>query len=352
MVQLNVKRKNAALEIEQLVKKKVTAGESNDEILLLVDTLLTKYGRPNGPVNQRKGCLLCLAAVAVGLSGTGSMLAQSDILLDRLLPPILSASIDSDGRVRYYALEALYNVVKSTRPRILDYLPKIFDTLFRLCDDPDTSMQNATVFVSDLLKDSISAAAEFRLDSLLQTLVNFLPVESSNKRRFLLGWVSFIDSLPSVGDSFAVALPDIVAGLLAYLGDPVPEVRHPTEKMLGQLLEDILNKNVAIQFDVLAQALCELILSSEDEGTSASPGIESGSIAVKAATLRWLEELVDHFVDYMAFSYPKILKTCLKCMDSIDYGVQDLALELNRKLQATLSKVSSLDYLALLDVAV
>jgi len=352
---VNAKRKDAALEIEKMVKKKVAAGEGNDDILALVDTLASKYTRPTCSANERKGGMLSLAAVAVGLAGSGSLLCQSKVFVERLLPPLLAGAVDADGRVRYYALEAVYNVVKSTRPAILAKVPSLFEVLFKLCDDTDTCVQNATIFVSDLLKDSIAGSPSYRVGMLLETLVSCMPVQSSDKRRFLLGWISFIDSLPTSTEDFVASLPDVVPMLLAYSGDSVPEVRHPADKQLRHILGDIKGRSVEAPVQDLTQALSDSILNSEDDSTSALPSVLSDASTdshVKAETLKWLDVLVEQYYRKLGFTYPKILKCCLKCLDSADFGVQDVALELNGKLQSNLRKTEELNFLALLDVAV
>lgn len=54
-------------------------------------------------------------------------------LLQRIVPPILACFTDQDARVRYYAIESLWNVAKSTRDTFLCVFPDVFDALFKLC---------------------------------------------------------------------------------------------------------------------------------------------------------------------------------------------------------------------------
>ena len=58
----------------------------------------------------------------------------------RLPPPpwlrhcnVIPCLSDAEGRVRYYAAESLYNVVKTTRAAALPFLPDIFDALAKVC---------------------------------------------------------------------------------------------------------------------------------------------------------------------------------------------------------------------------
>ena len=96
------KRKIAALEVEQLVKRLAQAGHT-EAITALVDLITTNYST-SSQVNARKGGLLCLAATAVGLAdadpGGEATAAAAAELLHRLAPAILASFTDPDARVR------------------------------------------------------------------------------------------------------------------------------------------------------------------------------------------------------------------------------------------------------------
>ena len=53
-----------------------------------------------------KGGLIGLAAMAIGLGN------KTGVYTGDLISPILTCLSDADSRVRYYACESLYNVVK------------------------------------------------------------------------------------------------------------------------------------------------------------------------------------------------------------------------------------------------
>ena len=57
-----------------------------------------------------------------------------------------------DARVRYYALEALFNIAKVTREDFMPFFDDTFDALFRLCADTDSAVHQATVFLDNLMK--------------------------------------------------------------------------------------------------------------------------------------------------------------------------------------------------------
>jgi vacuole morphology and inheritance protein 14 len=90
------KRKAAALEVEQVVKRLASAGD-HARVRALVDRLISEFAF-SPAANHRKGALLCLAAAAVGLGDAPG----GEQHLRQIVPPILASFTDQDARVRYY----------------------------------------------------------------------------------------------------------------------------------------------------------------------------------------------------------------------------------------------------------
>jgi vacuole morphology and inheritance protein 14 len=134
------KRKLGAQEVETLVKDLNAEGDK-ERILAILDYLIVNFSTsPTG--NHRKGALIALAAVAIALGNVGTLLstlfflnnAEQDSfpLLSKLVPPVLKSFADQDPRVRYYACEAMYNISKVARSKILPFFNEIFDGLFKV----------------------------------------------------------------------------------------------------------------------------------------------------------------------------------------------------------------------------
>ena len=138
------KRKNAALDIENLIKQLQETGDTNR--IRDVITVLGKDFACSTNANHRKGGLIGLAATAIGLmtdasecitrlhthSRTGDVFIVCFYRshypyhntvsvvpacfpathLDQLTPPVLRCFDDPESRVRYYACESLYNIAK------------------------------------------------------------------------------------------------------------------------------------------------------------------------------------------------------------------------------------------------
>ncbi|KAM7261708.1 hypothetical protein ACFE04_020785 [Oxalis oulophora] len=64
-----------------------------------------------------EGGLIGLAAITVGLTSEASQHLEIvfGLICQQIVPPVLNSFSDQDGRVRYYACEALYNITKVVR---------------------------------------------------------------------------------------------------------------------------------------------------------------------------------------------------------------------------------------------
>ncbi|GMH95633.1 hypothetical protein TL16_g13206, partial [Triparma laevis f. inornata] len=128
------KRKNAALEIEALIKV-FQENSQTDQITAVIQVLSRTFSTSTN-ANHRKGGLIGIAATAIGL------MQNTKLHLDSLLPPVLHCFDDPESRVRYYACESLYNIAKVAHTSILKYFNSIFDGLCSLFADVDVDVKN------------------------------------------------------------------------------------------------------------------------------------------------------------------------------------------------------------------
>ncbi|KAG2433054.1 hypothetical protein HYH02_012758 [Chlamydomonas schloesseri] len=223
------KRKVAALEVEQLIKK-LAAQNDQHRIRLTVDKLISDYAF-SSQANHRKGALLCLAASAVGLGD------PTEVHLRQIVPPVLASFTDQDARVRYYACEALYNIAKVARGTFILFFNEVFDAMFRLCADSEANVQNAVQFLDALIKDIAADCTHWDVGAFIPKLRDYLRVTNPHKRQFLLSWVVVLDSLPHV--RMLRHLPALLDGLLSMLAEPVREVRTQAANCLKDFLSEI-----------------------------------------------------------------------------------------------------------------
>lgn len=80
------------------------------------------------------------------------MLQDASLYTDELIKPILGCFTDQDLRVRYYACESLYNVVKVARGAVLPHFADIFIVLSKIATDPEQTVKNASELLDRLMK--------------------------------------------------------------------------------------------------------------------------------------------------------------------------------------------------------
>lgn len=79
------------------------------------------------------------------LTSPGCSLQDSGLYLKELIEPVLTCFNDADSRLRYYACEALYNIVKVARGAVLPHFNVLFDGLSKVTSDSaKNSLSNLT----------------------------------------------------------------------------------------------------------------------------------------------------------------------------------------------------------------
>ena len=85
-----------------------------------------------------------------GLVAYGSIALELDKDIADFIPDFIDALLpcvgDSDAKVRYYSSEAIYNLVKSIREKVVNYLERFFYILSFLFSDADTDVKKISYF--------------------------------------------------------------------------------------------------------------------------------------------------------------------------------------------------------------
>ncbi|KAJ1524324.1 hypothetical protein ONE63_010831 [Megalurothrips usitatus] len=223
------KRKAAALEIEKMVKDFVTRNRTQ-ELRQLMKVLGQDFAGSQNP-NARKGGLIGLAATAIAL-GKDTCQYTAELIL-----PILACFSDCDSRVRYYACESLYNVVKVARGAVLPHFAEIFSALSKLAADPEQNVKNASELLDRLMKDIVSEDPSFDMTGFMQLLRERMYSRNPFTRQFIISWVSVLYAVPDM--DFIALLPEILDGLLKMLEEPTLEIKRTCDTVLGEFLLSI-----------------------------------------------------------------------------------------------------------------
>ncbi|CAL5215232.1 unnamed protein product [Lathyrus oleraceus] len=302
------KRKNAALEVENIVKHLASNGD-HDKIVSLINLLTTEFTYSPQP-NHRKGGLIGLAAATVGLT---SEAAQH---LEQIVPPVLNSLSDQDVRVRYYACEALYNIAKVVRGEFIVFFNQIFDALCKLSADSDANVQSAAHLLDRLVKDIVTESDQFSIEEFIPLLRERMNVLNPYVRQFLVGWITVLDSVPDI--DMLGFLPDFLDGLFNMLSDSSHEIRQQADSALSEFLQEIKN-SPSVDYGRMAEILVERA-SSPDEFT-------------RLTALTWINEFVKLSGDQLVPYYADILGAILPCISDKEEKIRVVACETNEELR-------------------
>ncbi|KAF6150807.1 hypothetical protein GIB67_020890 [Kingdonia uniflora] len=303
------KRKNAALEVEGIVKQLASVGD-HDRITAVINMLTTEFTY-SPQANHRKGGLIGLAAATVGLT---SEAAQH---LEQIVPPVLCSFSDQDSRVRYYACEALYNIAKVVRGDFIVFFNQIFDALCKLSADSDANVQSAAHLLDRLVKDIVTESDQFSIEEFIPLLRERMNVLNPYVRQFLVGWITVLDSVPDI--DMLGFLPDFLDGLFNMLSDSSHEIRQQADSALSEFLQEIKN-SPSVDYGRMAEILVQRA-GSLDEFT-------------RLTAITWISEFVKLGGDQLVPYYADILGAILPCISDKEEKIRVVARETNEELRA------------------
>ncbi|XP_011352646.1 protein VAC14 homolog isoform X2 [Ooceraea biroi] len=284
------KRKPAAVEIEKMVKE-FAAHNNTVQIKRLLKVLGQDFATSQNP-HTRKGGLIGLAAIAVGLGkDTGQY-------IEDLIHPILACFCDADLRVRYYACESLYNVVKVARGAVLPQFTDIFAALSKLACDSEQNIKNATELLDRLMKDIVTESGLFDLVGFMPLLRERIYTKNPFGRQFVISWVSVLAAVPNM--DFIIFLPEILDGLFRILEDPTPEIKKVTDTVLGEFLRSIKSNSARVDFPAMINILI-MHAQSTDE-------------LLQLTAITWIKEFVQLSGPLMLPYMSGILVAVLPCL--------------------------------------
>ncbi|KAK9063662.1 hypothetical protein SSX86_017533 [Deinandra increscens subsp. villosa] len=321
------KRKNAALEVEGIVKQLTVAGD-HDKITAVINLLVHEFTY-SSQANHRKGGLIGLAAATVGLS---SEAAQH---LEQIVPPVINSFSDQDSRVRYYACEALYNIAKVVRGDFIVFFNQIFDALCKLSADSDPNVQRAAHLLDRLVKDIVTESDQFSIEEFIPLLRERMNVLNPYVRQFLVGWITVLDSVPDI--DMLGFLPDFLDGLFNMLSDSSHEIRQQADSALSEFLQEIKNSPQILSFIYKFLTLAVLLMKSVDYGRMAEILVLRASSPdefTRWTAITWINEFVKLGGDQLVPYYADILGAILPCIADKEERIRVVARETNEELLA------------------
>ncbi|PFH32854.1 HEAT repeat-containing protein [Besnoitia besnoiti] len=248
-VQAARERQAKERETEAFWRKQIDAEEM--KVVQMISVLNREFLLHVSP-NSRKGGLVAIASVAIALE------THVGRFLPLMLPPLLRAFSDPEARVRYYACEALYNVLKVAQTSALTFLNDIFDGVCKLYGDVDLDVRGGILFVDRLLKEIFVSAVNWPgKEDFLLLLVKRCRVKSPFIKMLVLSWISLLDSSPNT--DLLQHLQLFLESLFAMLGDSHRDIRHAADACIASLLEDLKANGPKTDVTVLA-AVARVVL--------------------------------------------------------------------------------------------
>ncbi|XP_056680596.1 protein VAC14 homolog [Monodelphis domestica] len=304
------KRKVAALEIEKLVREFV-AQNNTVQVKHVIQILSQEFALSQHP-HSRKGGLIGLAACSIALG------KDSGLYLKELIEPVLTCFNDADSRLRYYACEALYNIVKVARGSVLPHFDVLFDGLSKLAADPDPNVKSGSELLDRLLKDIVTENNKFDLVSFIPLLRERIYSNNQYARQFIISWILVLESVPDI--NLLDYLPEILDGLFPILGDNSKEIRKMCEVALGEFLKEIKKNPSSVKFAEMANTLVIHCQNSDD--------------LIQLTAMCWLREFIQLAGRVMLPYSSGILTAVLPCLayDDRKKSIKEMANVCNQSL--------------------
>lgn len=248
------KRKLGGIEVEAITK--LIGIDDEEGILRLVDKITTDLLGSSEPY-YKEGGAMALSGVAVAL-GTAKMPSIFDLIIQPIIDVLKK---EKSIQTKFYALEALYNVMKVSKGHIFPMFCVIFEICCRLISEKDATTKSAVSLVDSLLKDIFTEFYEpgkIDMRRFVAILNSHVRTTDPTARQFIISWITLLESLPSVNLLSYSTL--FIGGLLEYLADPLRGISSSAASLLAFFERDIAQKRIpSIDYNELTTSLCKQI---------------------------------------------------------------------------------------------
>ena len=146
-----------------------------------------------------------------------------------ILTPILEHFNDSDPKIRYLSIRAIYTISKEVDSRLIfKHFVQIFDELITKMADLDLEIIKAAVELNcsleSLLVNCLTSSNNFRLKLLVSIIAEKIKSPNSTVRMYLLQWINTLNEMDNL--NIIPYLPLLLKDLLLMLGDKEKEVKN------------------------------------------------------------------------------------------------------------------------------
>lgn len=263
------RRAAAARELELKVQRTCAAGSASaytwvgECIESICDELLSSTY-----ANSRKGGLVALASVALGLRGN-----LSDDHVRLMITRCLASFSDEDAQVRYFACESVFNILKICRESGLFELPALLGGISKLLGDSEQDNRQAAPVLDRLLKEVVSEYYTGHRDfcDVVGTLESFLLLPNVYVRQLCLSWIQFMSPLKR--SQFMDRVFKFLPFLFALVsGEQLAVGRKDIAVSAESVLVNLLDKIDSMSEAAIDQTTAVLVKYAIFHGTLGTPG--------------------------------------------------------------------------------
>jgi len=234
------RRRLAALEME-----KVLRAANVDQIRSILLLLNEEYINSTSE-HARKGGVLALAACVFVLKKN----ADADDCREMILAAVVHACRDHSQRVRYYAAESLYNIIRTVPSLVVQHFFALFETIRSLYAGVDAEGRTAAGTVDKKAKEIVLQAinmGDTTVEACIPLFCRYLHMSSKSTQLLALTWLQDLNVIEH--------LHLLLAGVFDMVADPTVAVRQSALAFLQSMLPKILTVEPELDFDKILQSL-------------------------------------------------------------------------------------------------
>jgi hypothetical protein len=340
------RRRLAAMEIEKVVRSLVvqafqeeeeqkkqgivptSCSSSLDRVRAILLLLSDDYVRSTSE-DARKGGVVALAACAIGLKKAPEALINHHVssrihsynaavvleCRDLILASVVHACQDHSQRVRYYATESLFNVVKILPTLAVQHFFILFEILRSLYADADVDVRSGAELLDKKLKEVIVGAinsGSFTAEACVPVFARFVSMRNKATKRLTLTWLQELNE-KLIGTPILEFLHLFLAGIFAMVADPNVSIRQSALAFLQSVLPKLLIVNHHQQ-----QSQSQSSITNPPQSTTTSTGANNNNDH---------EDAIDDEEDRMTnkVDFDKILQSLVTSMEHPDPYVRKIA---------------------------
>lgn len=245
------RRRLAAMEIEKVVRSLVQQQEL-ERVRAILLLLSDDYVRSTSE-DARKGGVVALAASAIGLKKAPESNYIAHECRDLILASVVHACQDHSQRVRYYATESLFNVVKVIPSLAVQHFFILFEILRSLYADVDADVKSGAELLDKKLKEVIVGAmnsGQFTADACVPVFARFVYMRNKATKRLTLTWLQELAE-KLIGAPILEFLHLLLGGIFDMVADPTLAIRQSALAFLQSVLPKLLTVEDHVQEEAI-----------------------------------------------------------------------------------------------------